>query len=166
MGGAKQPLHLRLVGVQTPTGDGVFLTNLPLGLGPRPVADLSRVCWEVERSLRLDTSVNRLDEVDTAQPCSLKMLLYASLMASTMATLLAHTPNLKRRPAQAGMPRTEAPLHARRLALQRAASCQSIAEACQLKGAVAKRWWEQIAAWLTHSAKDPPWRRRPSVLDQ
>jgi putative transposase len=165
-GGAKQPLHLRLVGVQTPKGYGFCLTNLPPRLGPLQVADLYRVRWEVERSIRLDQSVNRLDAVDTEQPCSLKTLLYASLMASTIAALLAHTHHLKTRPAQAGMPRTEAPLHPRRLALQLAASCQSIAEACQLKGAVAKRRWEKIAAWLTHSGKDPNWRRRPSVLDQ
>jgi hypothetical protein len=50
--------------------------------------------------------------------------------------------------------------------LQLAVSCQSIAEACHLKGVVAKRRWEKIAALLTHSGKDPNWRRRPSVLDQ
>jgi hypothetical protein len=43
---------------------------------------------------------------------------------------------------------------------------QFIAEAYHLKGVVAKRGWEKIAALLTHSGKDPHWRRRPSVLDQ
>ena len=166
MGGAKPPLHLRLVGVQPPKGYGFFLTNLPPRLGPLQVADLYRVRWEVELSIRLDKSVNRLDEVDTEQPWSLKTLLYASLMASTIAALLAHTHNLKTRPSQAGVSRTEAPLHPRRLALQLAVSCQSIAEACHLQGAVAKRRWEKIAELLTHSGKDPNWRRRPSVLDQ
>ena len=166
MGGPKQPLHLRLVGVQTPKGYGVFRTNLPPRLGPLQVADLYRVRWEVELSMRLDKSVNRLDEVDTEQPCSLKTLLYASLMASTIAALLAHTHHLKTRPSQAGAPRTEAPLHPRLLALQLAVSCQSIAEACHLNGVVAKRRWEKIAELLTHSGKDPNWRRRPSVLDQ
>jgi hypothetical protein len=41
-----------------------------------------------------------------------------------------------------------------------------MAEACHLQGVVAKRRWEKIAEWLTHSGKDPHWRRRPSVLDQ
>jgi hypothetical protein len=166
MGGAKQPLHLRLIGIQSPKGYCFFLTNLPPRLGPLQVADLYRVRWEVELSIRLDKSVNRLDEIDTEQPCSLKTLLYASLMASTIAALLAHTHTLKTRPPQAGAPRTAAPLHPRRLALQLAVSCQSIAEACQLKGVVAKRRWEKIAELLTHSGKDPNWRRRPSVLDQ
>jgi hypothetical protein len=57
VGGAKRPLHLRRVGVHTPTGDGFFLTNLPPRIGPRQVAARYRVRWEVERSIRLDTSV-------------------------------------------------------------------------------------------------------------
>jgi hypothetical protein len=31
---------------------------------------------------------------------------------------------------------------------------------------MAKRRWEKLAALLTHSGKDPNWRRRLSVLDQ
>lgn len=166
IGGAKQPLHLRLVGVQTPKGYGFFLTNLPPRLGPLQVADLYRVRWEVELSIRLDKSVNRLDAIDAEQPCSLKTLLHASLIASTIAAILAHTHNLKTRPPQGEMSRMEAPLHPRRLALQLAVSCQSIAQAFDLKGTAAKRQWDKIAELLTHSGKDPNWRRRPSVLDQ
>jgi hypothetical protein len=39
-------------------------------------------------------------------------------------------------------------------------------QAFDLKGAAAKRRWQQIAELLTHSGRDPNWRRRPSVLDQ
>jgi hypothetical protein len=166
VGGPQHPLHLRLVGVQTPKGYGFFLTNLPPRLGPLQVADLYRVRWEVELSIRLDKSVNRLDAIDAERPCSLKTLLHASLMASTIAAILAHTHNLKTHPPQAGAPRTEAPLHPRLLALQLAVSCQSIAQAFDLKGIAAKRRWDKIAELLTHSGKDPNWRRRPSVLDQ
>jgi hypothetical protein len=52
------------------------------------------------------------------------------------------------------------------LALQLAVSCQSIAQAFDLKGKAAKRRWQQIADLLTHSGRDPNWRRRPSILDQ
>src|SRR4029434_3656822 len=166
IGGVKSPLHLRLVGVQTPKGYCFFLTNLPPRVGPRQVADLYRVRWEVELSMRLDKSVHRLDEVDSERPCSVKTLLHASLIASTIAALLAHTHNLQTRPTQAGTPRMEAPLHPRRLALQMAVSCQSIAQAFDLQGAEATQRWDKIAALLTHSGKDPNWRRRPSVLDQ
>ena len=159
-------LALRLVGVQTPKGYCFFLTNLPPHIGPRQVADLYRVRWEVELSMKLDKSVHRLDAIDAERPCSLKALLHASLIASILAALLAHTHNLNTRPQQDGAPRTEAPLHPRRLALQLAVSCQSIAQAFDLQGDEATRRWDKIAALLTHGGRDPNWRRRPSVLDQ
>jgi hypothetical protein len=165
VGGPKHPLHLRLVGVHTPKGYGFFLTNLPPRLGPRPVANLYRVRWEVELSLRLDKSVHRLDQIEAERPCSVKTLLHASLIASILAALLAHAHHRQTRPSQKGEPRTEAPLHPRRLALQLALSCQSIAQAFELKGAPAKRRWQELAALLIHSGRDPNWRRRPSVLD-
>jgi hypothetical protein len=117
-------------------------------------------------SLKLDTSVHRLDQIDAERPCSLKTLLHASRIASQIAALLAPKHNLQTQPPQPGAPRIEAPLHARRLALQLAVSCQSIAQAFDLQGAMAKRRWQQLAAWLTHSGTAPIWRRRPSVLDQ
>ena len=166
VGRGRHALPLRLVGVQTPKGYCFFLTNLPPRLGPRQVADLYRVRWEVELSIRLDQSVNRLDAIDAERPCSLKTLLHASLIASTLAALLAHTHHVQTRPQQAGAPRTEAPLHPRRLALQLAVSCQSIAQALELKGVPAKQRCNKIAALLTHGGRDPNWRRRPSVLDQ
>ena len=166
VGGPKHPLHRRLVGVHTPKGYGVFLTNLPPRLGPRQVADLYGVRWEVELSIRLDTSVHRLDQIEAERPCSVTTLLHASLIASILAALLAHAHNRQTCPSQAGEPRPEAPLHARRLALQLAVSCQSIAQACELTGAPAKRRWQEIAELLRHSGRDPHWRRRPSVLDQ
>src|SRR5215475_551257 len=165
VGGTKHPLPLRLVGVHTPKGYGFFLTNLPPRLGPRQVADLYRVRWEVELSIKLDKSVHRLDQVDAERPCSVKTLLHASLIASILAALLAHSHNMQTRPAEVGAPRTEAPFHPRRLALQLAVSCQSIAQAFDLKGARAKQRWQQIAEVLMHSGRDPNWRRRPSVLD-
>jgi putative transposase len=166
VGRGPHALPLRLVGVQTPKGYCFFLTNLPPRIGPRQVADLYRVRWEVELSIKLDKSVHRLDQVDAERPCSLKTLLHASLIASSIAALLAHTHNMKTRPQQAGQPRTEAPLHPRRLALQLAVSCQSIAQAFDLHGIEAEQRWNKIAELLTHTGRDPNWRRRPSVLDQ
>ena len=166
VGSSTHPLHLRLVGVHTPKGYCFFLTNLPPRIGPRQVADLYRVRWEVELSMKLDTSVHRLDQIDAERPCSVRTLRHASLLASIIAALLAHSHHGQTRPSQEERPRTEAPRHPRRLALQRAVSCQSIAQAFDLQGAAAKRRWQQIAALLLHSGKDPHWRRRPSVLDQ
>jgi hypothetical protein len=129
VGDPKHPLHLRLVGVNTSKGDGVFLTNLPPRIGPRQVTDLSRVRWEVELSIRWDKSVHRLDQIDAERPCSVKTLLQASRMASMITALVAHTHHRQTRPPQEGAPRPQAPLHPRRLALQLAVSCQSMAGA-------------------------------------
>jgi hypothetical protein len=52
------------------------------------------------------------------------------------------------------------------LALPLAVSWQSMAQAFELTGAAATQRWNTIAELLTHSGKDPNWRRRPSVLDQ
>jgi hypothetical protein len=120
----------------------------------------------VELSIKLDKSVHRLDQVDAERPCSVKTLLHASLIASIIVALLAHAHNRQTRRSQEGEPRTEAPLHPQRLALQLAVSCQSIAQAFDLQGAQAMQRWQEIAALLMHSGKDPNWRRRPSVLDQ
>jgi putative transposase len=166
VGGDKHPLHLRLVGVQTPKGYGFFLTNLPARIGPRQVADLYRVRWEVERRITLDQSVHCLDPIDAERPCAVKALLHASLMASTSAAALAHQHHLNTRPHEAGAPRTEAPLHTRLLALHMAVSCQFIAQAFKLKGTAARRRWDKNAELLTQAGADPNWRRRPSVLDQ
>jgi hypothetical protein len=166
VGQGRCALPLRLIGVQTPKGYGFFLTNLPARIGPRQAADCYRVRWEVERSLRLDKSVNRLDAIDTERSCTLKTRLQAARMASTLAARPAHTPNGHTRPQQAGAPRAEAPRHPRRLALPLAVSCQSIAQAFDLNGTEAQPRWNKMAEWLTHSGKDPTWRRRPSVLDQ
>jgi hypothetical protein len=165
-GGDKRRLHLRLGGVHTPTGSGVFRTNLPPRIGPRQGADRYRVRWEVERRIRLDPSVHRLDALDAERPCSLQTLLHASRLASTIAALLAHTHPLKTRPTPADKPRMEAPLHPRRLAWPRAVSCQSSAHAFDLQGGEAQRRGDKMAARLTHSGKDPNGRRRPSVRDQ
>ena len=120
----------------------------------------------MELSIKLDTSVHRLDQIDAERPCSLKTLLHAALVASTIAAVLAHRHHLNTRPHQAGTSRMEAPLHIRLLALQMAVSSQCIAQAFELTGTAAKRRWDNIAEWLTHAGTDPNWRRRPSVLDQ
>jgi hypothetical protein len=166
VGGAQHPRHLRLLGVQTPQGSGVFRTNLAPRLGPRQVADLDRGRWEVERSLRLDTSGHRLDTLDAERPCSLQTRVPAARIASTIAARLAPTPTLKTRPLHASAPRMAAPLHPRRLAWPLAVAGQSIAHAFDRHGVAAKRRWEKMAERLTPAGRDPNGRRRPAVLAQ
>jgi hypothetical protein len=96
------------------------------------VADLYRVRWEVELSIRLDTSGHRLDAIDAERACSLKTRLQASLIASILSAILAHPHNFQTRPQQDGAPRTQAPLPTQLLALPLAVSCQFIAQAWEL----------------------------------
>jgi hypothetical protein len=166
VGGATHPRHLRRVGVQSPNGSGFARTTLPPRLGPRQVADLYRVGWEVARRITLDQSVHRLDQLDAERPCAVKALLQASRLASTIAAGRAHTHHRNTRPHEAGAPRTAAPLHPRLLAWPRAVSCPFIAQALALQGTAARRRWDKSAERLTQAGADPNWRRRPSVLDQ
>ena len=166
VGGGTNPLPRRLVGVQTPTGDGFCRTNLPPRVGPRQGADRSRGRWAGALRIKLDQSVNRLDASDTERPCARQTRLHAARMAATIAAIRAHRHHRHTCPPQVGAPRTEAPLHTRLLALPLAVSCQSIAQAVALPEAEAKRRWAKIAALLTHSGQDPNGRRRPSVFDQ
>ena len=64
----------------------------------------------------------------------LKPLLEASLMASMLAASRAPIHQMTTRPSQPGVPRREAPLHPRRLALQLAVACQAMAQAFDLQG--------------------------------
>jgi hypothetical protein len=105
---------------------------------------------EVELSIWLETSVNRWDALDAEQPCTLKPLWHASLSASIIAVLLAHTHHVHTRPQQPGAPRTEAPLHPRRLALPHTVSCQSIAQAFEGHG------WVAPIEDTNHSRSDKP----------
>lgn len=42
----------------------------------------------------------------------------------------------------------------------------SLAAAFELSGEQAQTKWHQLAEYLEHMAKDPNWRRSPSILDQ
>ena len=157
-------MHLRLIGVHTPKGYCFFLTNLPPRLGPRQVADLYRVRWEVELSIKLD---KRFIAWTRSMPsaCSVKTLLHASLIASIIAALLAHTHNLQTRPSQEGTSHGGAfAPQAPRVAAGRVLSVDRAG--LRLEGSGGEAALAVDRELLTHSGKDPNWRRRPSVLDQ
>lgn len=160
------PRPLRLGGVPTPNGSGVFRTHLPPRIGPWPVADRDRGRWEVALSLRLATSGHRLAQVDAERPCPVKTLRQASLIAASIAARLAQPPTVQTRPQQAGAHPSEAPRQPRRLALPLAVACPSSAPAVDLQAAAAERRWGEIAAWLTSAGRAPNGRRRPSVGEQ
>jgi putative transposase len=160
-------VKMRLVGVPTPEGTYRFyLTNLPGRIGPRQIADLYRVRWEIESNNKLDKSCHRLDEIEAHKIEAVHALLHASLLASIVICTLAHQHNLAQKPSRRGAARTVAPLHPQLLARMVGHAALSLVMALELPTDAACAEWNRLAALLEHMGKDPNWRRSPSILDQ
>jgi hypothetical protein len=160
-------LRLRLVGIPTPKGYCFFLTNLPKRVDALQVGDIYRVRWEVELSMKLDKSVNRLDESDAERPCSLKALLHASLISSVLTALIVHKQTLATRPRKEGGTRTQPPLHPMLVGRYLGIAAPRIALLLDNEDPwEAKDGWQRVADHILHMGSDPNWRRRPSILDQ
>jgi hypothetical protein len=168
VGTGPDAVPMRLVGVPMPTGRyGFYLTTLPATIGPRQVADLYRVRWEIESNNKIDKASHRLDEIDARKPEAVHALLHASIIASILVGVLVHKHHLAQHgdlPPRAR--RTTAPLHAGLLARMLSVCAFRIADAMQLTGARADREWDDIARALVHMGEDPNWKSRPSILDQ
>jgi hypothetical protein len=165
--GAKQ-VHCRLCGVPAPDGSYRFyLTSLPPRVGPHQVADFYRVRWEIESDNKLDKSCSHLQEISAQTGPAVRALIHASLISSMLACLLVHKHRLKQAPPpQADTERTTPPLHPQSLARAMGSAASSLAGVFELSGAQADKKWQQLAEYLEHMAKDPNWRRSPSILDQ
>jgi hypothetical protein len=165
--GPKQ-VHCRLCGVPAPDGTYRFyLTNLPPRVGPHQVSDFYRVRWEIESDNKLDKSCNHLQEISAQTGPAVRALIHASLISSMLACLLVHRHRLKQAPPpHQNAERTAPPLHPQSLARAMGSAASSIAAAFELDGEQADKKWQQLAEYLEHMAKDPNWRRSPSILDQ
>jgi hypothetical protein len=167
-GSGKSLVTCRLVGVPTPEGTYRFyLTNLPPAVGPRQIADLYRVRWEIESDNKLDKSCSHLDQVAARTGPSVRAMVHASMVSSIITCLLAHHVRLNEAPPQReGTERLTAPIHPQSLARAMGSAATTIAAALDLRGEKATREWERIAQYLSHLGRDPNWRRSPSILDQ
>ena len=167
VGSGSQAIRLRLVGVPAPaTGRYCFfLTNLPATVGPRQVADLYRVRWEIEINNKLDKSSHRLDEIDARKPSAVNAMIAATIISSIVVCLLAHKHHLAQKAVQKGALRTSPPLHAGLLARMIASAAHRLASALDLRGAKATAEWETLAGILVHMGEDPNWRHKGTVLD-
>ena len=167
LGKGKRALDCRLVGVPTPKGHCFYLTNLPAKVGPRQLAELYRVRWEIESDNKLDKSCLNLDKISASTGPSVRALIHASLIGSIIVGMLTYHHRYKEtRPKKGGVERTTAPIHPQSLARAVGYSAQRIAAAIELEGTEAKTRWEEITSYLEHLGKDPNWRSRPSILDQ
>lgn len=168
LGSPGRTVACRLVGVPAPNKTYRFyLTNLPRAVGPKTIADIYRVRWEIESDNKLDKSCSHLDEIGARTAPATRALIHASIVSSMLACLIVHKHRLAHRPSPArGAERTTAPLHPQSLARAMGATALRIAETLALEPKDAVAHWQKIADYLLHLGQDPNWRNRPSVLDQ
>jgi putative transposase len=159
-------VHSRLIGIHTPKGYCFFVTNLPRAThGPKQVGDLYRVRWEIEIDNKVDKSGARLDEIEARKGVSVRILLLASLLNTTIARTIAQSEKLAIRRGRA--PAQEAkrpPLHLILLMRALASMNGTVTRMVQHPDA-ATTDWNWLMATLRHLAHDPNWRKSPSVLD-
>ena len=167
VGRGEAAVACRLVAVPSPKGYCFYLTNLPGAVGPRQIADLYRVRWEIESDNKLDKSCLQLDQIGARSGPAVRALVDASLVGSVIVGLLAyHHRRREAPPHRQGSERRTAPIHPQTLARAVGSAANSIAAAMDLQGAAATKRWRELAEYFTHLGKDPNWRARPSILDQ
>lgn len=166
LGRGANRVRIRLCGAQTPKGYCFYLTNLPATISPGQVCQWYRVRWEIETSNKIDKSVHRLAESKAEKPCSIMVMVHASLIASNLTAALVHLHNLTTKPAEPGAARTKQPVHHNLLARALASAHFAFADALRLVGRHATKEWDRLAQYLVRAASDPNWKTRPSVLDQ
>lgn len=166
LGRGGQAVRSRLIGIHTPKGYCFFITNLSRGThGPKQVGDLYRVRWEIEIDNKVDKAGARLDEVEARKGVSVRILLLASLLNTTIARTIAQSEKLAirkgRAPAQAA---DRPPLHPIQLVRALASMNATVIRMLQQPDEAATDWnW--LMGTLRYLGHDPNWRRRPSVLD-
>jgi hypothetical protein len=166
LGRGGQSVRSRLIGIPTPNGYCFFVTNLSRGThGPKQVGDLYRVRWEIEIDNKVDKSGARLDEIEARKGVSVRILLLASLLNTTIARTIVQSEKLAirkdRAPAQAAR---RPPLHPIQLMRALASMNATVIRMLQQPDAGTTDWnW--LMATLRHLGHDPNWRKRPSVLD-
>lgn len=162
-------IALRMVSVPTPKGHCFFLTNLPARIGPWQVAEIYRIRWEVELSMKLDKTVNQLDKTTASKATSVRTMLHASLLASTIAAIAVHLHHLQTRPKGDG-PRKVAPLSPMAVAKVFDRKADLIAEAMDSDdrgdSKLALMFWDKLALILERDGQNANWKRRPSTLNR
>ena len=153
----------RLVMIPVPEGYLIYLTNLPRAThGPRQIGDLYRIRWEIEGDNKLDKSGAQLDQIRATTESSVRIQLFAKLLHSLLVDILIHRDNLERVDGQIAR---RGPLH--RLLLAYAIRARHVPLLLAiLDERTSPVTWDSLAMAIEDDARDPNWRRRPSVLDR
>jgi hypothetical protein len=163
IGEGQHAIPARLVMIPGPEGYLIYLTNLPRDThGPRQVGDLYRVRWEIELDNKLDKSGGQLDQIRATSESSVRIQLCARLLHSLLVDILVHRDNLER--VEGNIAR-RAPLHRLSLAFSMRARHVFLL-AASLAPETPEDTWEALSRTISEEARDPNWRRRPSVLDR
>ena len=167
IGRSGQTVRSRLIGLHTPKGYCFFLTNIARGThGPHQVGDLYRIRWEIEVDNKVDKAGARLDEISARKDVSVRILLLASLLNTTIARTIVQSEKLSIRKGRAPAQQAERPpLHPillmRALAIAHTTITQLLHD-----DAPRSNEWGALMARLRRLGHDPNWRKRPSVLDK
>lgn len=168
VGRGSMKVACRLVGVPTPKGYCLFLTNLPRRThGALQVGDIYRVRWEIELDHKVEKAGARIDEITARTEVSARVLVLATLLNATLARTIVQRDKLA---ILAAKPSPDAPagrgaIHP--ISLMRALAAAHANVARLMKGepaAVAS--WDDLMGRLRSLSQDPNWRRSPSVLDR
>ena len=167
VGRGESAVASRLVGVPTPKGYCFFLTNVPRRThGPLQIGDIYRARWEIELDNKVDKTGARIDEITARKPTSVRILLLASLLNTTLARIIVQREKASILAAKADPsdPAKKPPLHATQVV--RAMRVSHSAVLAVLSGVVPDKFeWNRIMGNIRSLGHDPNWRRRPSVLD-
>lgn len=166
LGRGAQKVHSRLVGIHTPKGYCFFVTNVSRAThGPKQVGDLYRVRWEIEVDNKVDKAGARLDEITARKGNSVRIMLLASLLNTTIVRTIVQSEKLALRKGRApSAPADRPPLHPILLMRALAILHGTVARLLQAPDAH-QADWNTLLATLRNLGHDPNWRRRPSVLD-
>lgn len=172
VGSGADPICCRLIGVPTPKGYCLFLTNLPRKThGPLQVGDLYRARWEIEIDNKVDKTGAHIDRITAQKPVSVRILILASLINATLARIIVQREKAvllasrERDPATGKRHITRPPLHPIQL-VRSMKVCARRIEAALHGPAPTRSEWSELMSLLRHMGHDPNWRRRPSVLDK
>lgn len=163
IGQGKEAVRARLVMVYGPAGYRIYLTNLGRETHTgQQISDLYRVRWEIEMDNKGDKSGARLDQIRATTKSSVVIQIGAKLLHTLIVNMLIHKDNLER---VSGGHVKRGPMHRILLSFVLRTRHESLYETVVSRNLTPKQW-DTLAKGIAGDARDPNWRRRPSVLDR
>lgn len=166
MGPANNPVHARLVNVETPEGFRAYLTTVPRATHDADaIAFLYQLRWSIEIQNKLAKSACQLDEITAERPVAVEILVHAAMLASMLANGVAHLEHLDQGAVGAEVKRFKRPpLHAMLIWKCVVTGAWRIADLLS-QPTLPDEAWGFTARRLRHGGADPNWKGSPSPID-